>query len=423
MKTAIFGVLAASLAAAACGHQGGPPGGMQGGGGFSLPVSAAPITRGTIAQTFSVTGNVTPLLSASLSSVVSGNVLQVAAQIGQRVTKDELLVKIDDSPLQAQLQSAQAGLESAQAKLAQTRASSSGDVSSTNAALESARAANQTAQHTLQRDQTLLKEGFVSQSDVDQAWANAQAAQAQLRSAEVAAQNAALNPHSSSAARANLQNAQAEVDVAQAQVALIESQIGQTNVRAPFDGVVVARDVDPGSLAAPGTTLMEVSQIEPVYVDAGVSGQDLSFVHVGTPAAVTVGTIPNRSWQGSVAYLNSSAMPGTLTYMARIPIANSDLALRGGMVASVAFEQSRRSNVLLAPRAAVYQTDAGFSMFIIDAGKAKTIPVEVGIENDQQMEVSGPGLKPGVQAILNHAATLQPGMPVQVIPAQSRPQT
>jgi multidrug efflux pump subunit AcrA (membrane-fusion protein) len=88
------------------------------------------------------------------------------------------------------------------------------------------------------------------------------------------------------------------------------------------------------------------------------------------------------------------------------------------MVANVAFEQAHKAGVILAPRAAVFQTDTGFSMFIVDAGKSKSVPVEVGLQNDQLMEVTGPGLKPGVQAILNHAATLQPGMPVMVIPAQ-----
>jgi RND family efflux transporter MFP subunit len=391
---------------------------MQGGGAFAFPVSAAPLTRGTITQTFSVTGSVTPLQAASLSSVASGVVLAVNAQIGQRVSKGELLVKIDDGPILAQAQAAHASLLSAQARLAQTRANSTGDVASTNAGLDAARAANQTAQLTLHRDQDLLRKGFVSQSAVDQAWSDAMAAQSQLRSAEVAAQNAALTPNTASAARANMQNAQAEVGVAQAQVGLIDAQLAQTNVRAPFDGVVTLRNVDPGTLSSPSAVLMEVSQLDTVYVNAGISGESLSYVHVGTPVTVSVDSIPGRTWHGTVKYLNTSAAPGSLSYLARIPISNPDAALRGGMVANADFEQSHKSGVILAPRAAVFQTDAGFSMFIIDAGKSKSVPVEVGLQNDQLMEVSGPGLKAGVMAILNHAATLQPGMPVQPIPAQ-----
>lgn len=420
--------MAAVTATFGCAHQGGYPG-AGGAGGFAMPVSAAPLTRGTITQTFSITGTVSPLQSASLSSVASGNVLAVNAQIGQRVAKGDLLVKIDDGPLRAQLASAEANLESAQAKLAQTKASSSGDVASTGAGLEAAQAANQTAQTNLHRDQTLFKEGFVSQAALDQAWSDAMAAQAQLRSAQVASSNAALSPNQQSAAVANIHNAQAEVDVAQSQVSLIESQLAQTDVRAPFDGAVTARNVDPGSLAAPGTVLMAVSQLDPVFVDAGVSGAQLSFVRVGTPVTITVSSTPGRSWRGVVRYLNLSAVPGSLTYTARVQVANPDLTLRGGMVADVAFEQAHKAGVILAPRAAVFQTDTGDAMFVIE-GKgcpptvkqcAQSVPVDVGLQNDQQMEVAGPGLTPGMQAILNHSALLQPGTPVMVMPPGGGP--
>ncbi len=412
-------IVAAASAVTACAHQGGPPPGAMGN--FAMPVAAAPLTRGTIVQKFSVTGTVSPLLKADLSSVVSGTVLAVNAQIGQHASKGELLVQIDDGPLRAQLQSAQASLESAQARLAQTRANSSGDVASTNAGLAAAQAANQTAQTNLRRNQTLFKEGFVSQAAVDQSWSESMAAQSQLRSAEVAAANAALNPGQQSAAVANLKNAQAEVDVAESQVAQIESQIAQTEVRSPFDGTVTWRHVDPGSLASPNTTLMEVAQLNPVYVDVGVSGENLSNVRVGTTATVSVPTIPNRTWQGTVAYLNLAAEPGSLTYLARIQILNPDLTLRSGMVADVQFVLARKPGVILAPRAAVFQTDTGDAMYVIDGGKAKSVPVTVGLENDQQMEVAGPGLAPGVQAILNHSALLQPGTPVMVLPPQGGP--
>jgi len=414
--------LAGALAAVSCGHGGAPAGfGGGGAGGFSFPVAAAPLTRGQITHTFDVTGTVTPLLTADLSSVASGTVLAVNAQIGQHVSRGELLVQIDDGPLQAQLQSSRASLESAQAKLAQTRAGTSGDVASTNAGLLAARAANQTAQTNLRRDQTLFKEGYVSQQALDQAWSDAMAAQAQLRSAQVAAQNAQVNPTSQSVAQANLKDAQAAVSVAESQVSLIEAQIAQTEVRAPFDGVVTWRHVDPGSLASPNTTLMQVAQLDPVFVDTGISGSSLPYVRVGTQAKVTVSTVPGRAWTGTVQYFNLASEPGSLTYLARIRVPNRDLALRGGMVADVAFVQAKKSNVILAPRAAVFQTDAGMSMFVIDNGKAKQLPVEVGLENDQQMEVSGPGLKPGTMAILNHAATLQPGMPVMILPPQGGP--
>jgi len=411
MKIGAGIVLAVSVGTllSACGHRaGGPPGGGVGAmGGFAMPVSAEPVKLGAIATTFNVTSTVTPLQQASLSSVVSGNVLYVAHQIGEPVHKGELLVKIDDSTLRAQAAQAQAHLENLQATY-------NGGTKSAQAALESAKVAYNTDELNYQRDVSLYSQGFVSKADLDTARSQAASAQSAYQAAQVANQNASLTS-SDSAALADLRNAQAAVQQ-------IDAQIAQTNVTAPFDGVVTARNVDPGTLASPGTALAQVSQLDPVFVDAGISGDDLKYVHVGTPVDVTVDSVPGRVWHASVAYLNLAAEPGTLTYQTRVRVANPDLTLRGGMIATVAIVQSRKSNVLLAPRAAVFQTDAGYSMFIIQNGKAASIPVEVGLSNDQQAEVSGAGLRPGVMAILNHSVTLQPGMPVQVLPAGGPPQ-
>jgi HlyD family secretion protein len=394
-----------------CAHKGAGAYG-QGQAGFGgMPVSAQPLRLGSIASTFAVTSTVMPLQQASLSSVVSGNVLYVGFQIGQRVRKGELLVKIDDSTLRAQL-------AQAQAHLANLEATYGGGVRSAQANLDSAKVAYETSERTYQRDLQLFQQGFVSKQDLDQARSNAQSAQAAYQAAIVANENASLSS-GTSAALADLANARAAVQQ-------IEAQIVQTNVVAPFDGVVTARNVDPGALASPGTPLVQVSQLDPVFVDAGISGNDLQYVRVGTPVTVTVGTIPGRVWHASVAYLNLQSLPGTLTYQARVRVANPDFALRGGMIAAVNIVRSQKSNALLAPRAAVYQTDTGYSMFVAQPSKdqaghpilvAQSVPVDLGIANDQEAEVSGAGLHPGLEAILNHPVFLQPGMPVQIIPA------
>jgi HlyD family secretion protein len=413
-----FALLAAVALSACAPHSaGGPPGGA---GGFSVPVSAQPMKRGPIEQTFTVNAAVAPLQHAVLSSVVSGTVLSVNGQIGQRVSKGDLLVKIDDSTLQAQLSQNNALLAAAQARYASAKANASGTMASANAGLTSARSAAETADSTLRRDIVLFKQGYVSQQALDQQQAATAAADAALRAAEVGATNANLSG-SGSSALADLRNAQAAVTSASAASDLIQAQIAQTNVRAPFDGVIVSRGVDPGALAAPGSPLMVVDQLDPVYVNAGISGDQLKFVHAGTPVTVTVGSVPGRAWHGSVEYFNLSAEPGTVTYMARIKLANPDLKLRGGMVAQAAVVQARKSDALLAPTASVYQTDEGYAMFIIADGKAAVVPVELGLQNDQWTEVTGKGLAPNVQAILNHSATLQPGTPVQALSAGGGP--
>ena len=194
----------------------------------------------------------------------------------------------------------------------------------------------QTDERNYQRDQQLYGQGFVAKAALDQARSQAQASQSALQAAEVAYSNANVGS-ATSAASADVRNAAAAVQQ-------IEAQIAQTNVTAPFDGVLTQRNVDPGTLASPGTQLAQVSQLDPVFVDAGVwTGRDLQYVKVGTPVTVTVSSMPGRTWHAKVAYLNLASLPGTLTYQARVRVPNPDLALRGGMIASVAIERTRKT--------------------------------------------------------------------------------
>src|SRR6516165_7630563 len=185
-------LIAVSLTA--CAHHGGPPGGgpLGGGGNFAMPVAAAPISRGQIASTFSVTSTVVPLLQASLSSVISGNVLSVTHQIGEHVHQGELLVKIDDSTLRAQL-------AQAQAHLANLQATYYGGTKSATANLQSAKVTMQTDAANYQRDVELYSQGFVSKQALDQARSTAQASQAAYQAAQVANVNASLTSDTSAA--------------------------------------------------------------------------------------------------------------------------------------------------------------------------------------------------------------------------------
>lgn len=410
---------AAAVGQAGCAKKNAGPGGSQPGGGSqkaaAIPVTAAPIRKGNISSRFSLTGTVSPAQQANLSSVISGPVQSVAGQIGDRVAAGQLLVKIDDSTLRAQLQQDEAALAAAQAHLAQTQASDVGASATSNASLDSARVAYQNAQSNLRRNQQLFAQGYVSQSAIDQAQQQAATAQSQLRAAEVGAQNANLNGNNPSAAQAEIRNAQAAVAQAQAGITYVNAQIAQTSVAAPFSGVITQRSVDPGSLAAPATTLMQVSQLDPIFVNVGIPDTDLQYVRAGSGATTTVDSLPGRTWHGHVTNLNAATAQGTLSYLARIATPNQDLSLKAGMVANVTFAQATRRGVQLVPRGAVVQTDSGNAIYIVVNGKAKMVPVKLGVQTDNDAEVSGAGIRSGTLAITQRPDSLQDGSAVSVV--------
>lgn len=397
----------------------------------ALPVTVAVARRGNISERLTLSGVIAAKQQANISSVVTGQVLSVNANVGDQVSAGELLVKIDDSTLRAQLQQNESNLAEAQANLAQTQSGNVGAAASANANLQSAQVAYQTAMTNLSRNQQLLRQGYVSQSAVDQAQQQAAAAQAQLRSAQVAAQNANLGGRTTSSAQSQIRSLQAAAGQAAAAVRFVEAQIQQTVITAPFSGVLTQRSVDPGALASPGTPLVQVSQLDPVFVNIGIPEEDLPYIHAGTEVDVTLDALPGHVWNGTVSTVNAATTQGTLSYLAHVILPNKTLALRAGMVANGAFVKAQRRDVLLVPRAALFQNDNGDAVYVLAKpqgcakcdGKAKAINVRRGLQTDSESEVSGPGIGPGTRIIVQRPDQLHDGSPVSVSSAGGQAQS
>lgn len=382
-----------------------------------VPVSAAPIRQGAIESTYTLTGTIIAGQQANLSSVISGQVRAVNAQIGDRVSKGDLLVQIDDASLRATLAQNEAALAASEARLRSSVANNTGTASTTQAGLASAQVAYDTASANLKRTQSLFRQGFVSQSAIDQASSQFAAAQSALRSAQVAAQNANMSNGSASSAQADIAGLRAAQAQDAAAVQFTLTQISQAAVTAPFDGVVTQRSVDPGSLASPGTPLLQVSAMDPAFVAVGIPDSDLGSVKAGTSATITLSSLPGKTWTGSVANLNAATNAGTLSYLARIAIPNPLLALKAGMVADVAFVAARHNRALIVPRSAIAATQDGSAVYFVEKGKAKLVAVTVGLQTQDQAEISGAGIAAGKTVITQRPDSLQDGSPVQVVTA------
>lgn len=381
-----------------------------------LPVTAQPAKIGTLVSTFALTGTVVPARQSNLASVISGTVRDVNVQIGDHVSAGQVLVQIDDSTLQAQLSQDEATLAEAQARLRQESATNRGAAMTTSSSLQSAQIAYDTAVANDQRNESLFRQGYISQQAVDQSRSDLASAAAALRSAQVAAQNASMSSEQSgSAAQADIASMQAAVSADAAAAATVQTQIAQATVRAPFDGIVTQRNVDPGSLASPGTPLVQVSQLDPAYVNVGIPDSDLQYVKPKSQATVTVDALSGRTWHGVVDNLNAAAGQGTLTYLARISLPNTDTALKAGMVANVTFIAAHVNGVLIVPRGAIASTDSGSVVYVVENGKAKMRPVTVGLQAQDSAQIKGAGITAGTLVITQRPDALADGSPVKVV--------
>lgn len=456
-------VLATALAA--CGSKGGS---AQQKGPPPLAVDVAQAHRQDIATYVTLDGQIAPVQEATLSTPQSGNVTAVYVNEGQRVHRGELLAKLDDATLRAQLaqqqaivQQQSAALSGASLQAPVTAAQASNTIVTAQQQLAAARngvqtaeAAYRSAKATYDADRQLLAQGYVAQTAFQQA-------QAQYVSAEQALNNARDTERQAQVAlraarsqgtnavpiqREQIAQTRGQLAAAQAQVRLLQTQIAQTNINAPFDGVVTARLLDPGAFASPNQPVVRVSQIDPVYLNVNVPDEDLAYVRSGTPVNFTTSSIANRSYRASVMDVNATPTQGTLSYRARIRVPNPDNALRGGMLVSVNVRKEFHPNAIVVPRTAVFQSESGANVFTVvnlpsqpggasanggggaaangraggagGAGgkqggppvklmQARVVPVQVGLQTDTLAEVRSPEIASGTTVITTRPDALQ----------------
>ena len=274
--------------------------------------------------------------------------------------------------------------------------------SQTSDAARSAKAALDNAQLTYNQDQQLFKQGYVSQSQLVQARSAYVAAQTQYQSAVANQQSTAVSSSSAAADRAAVQSAQAQANT-------LRTEIGQTALYAPFEGVITARLMDPGAMASPGTPVLRLDKVDTVWINVNVPDEDLAYVRAGTPVTFTTSTSGQR-FVAHISAVNAVPTQGTLSYQARIRQVNPGDILRGGMLVSVTVQQARHDNAIVVPRQAVAQSDRGTAVFVVGADKkAKEVPVQVGLQTDTLSEVRSPLVGPGTTVITTRPDALQDG--------------
>lgn len=396
-----------------------------------LAVDAQQATRQDIATYIQLDGQITPLQQSNLSLSQSGTLAAVYVTEGNRVSKGQLLAKIDDSTLRAQLAQAKATLagstlsgpvtvqQNSTALIAaqQNLANAKNNVTSAQAAYDNAKV-------VFDGDQSLYKQGYVAQTALEQARSQYVAAQQTLNNNKelLRAAQSALK-----AAQTNLTNndvQKTQVAANQAQVRQLETAIEQTSLIAPYGGVVTARLLDPGAFAGPNQNILQISQIDTVYVNANVPDDQLSYVRKGTDVSFTTSSLPGVTYRGRVFDVNAVPSQGTLSYRARIVESNPGDRLRGGMLVTVAVRQAYHPNALVVPRTAVFQSDSGASVFTIVDGKpgpdgkptkiAKQVPVTVGLQTDVLSEVRGASFGPGTLVVTTRPDALADGSTVAV---------
>ena len=333
----------------------------------------ATVDRGDIDVTVSATGNPNAVVTVQVGSQVSGNILALFADFNTKVTKGQLIARIDPAPFQTKVNQAQASLDAARAAVANGEAvvqqalagiqAARSTLAAAQANVVKAGAVVEDAKVKVDRRVVMVSQGADAKEDLETAETTYKSAIAD-RTALEAQQHAAEDEVN--VAQSQLTVAKAQVSANQAQVkqataALQAAQIDldHTNITAPVDGVVVSRNVDVGqtvaaSLSAP-TLFLIAQDLTKMQVDTNVSEADVGRVRVDQPATFTVDAYPGRTFTGTVTSIREAPInvQNVITYDAVIGVSNPDLSLFPGMTANVKILVAERPKALRIPNGAL----------------------------------------------------------------------
>jgi RND family efflux transporter MFP subunit len=166
-------------------------------------------------------------------------------------------------------------------------------------------------------------------------------------------------------------------------------------IRAPFDGVVTERHVDPGALipqatgTTGGTPILSLSTLKPLRVYSQAPQEVAPFLKDNDPANVTVSDYPGRNFAGKIARHPEALDPATRTMLVEIDLPNNDGALLPGMYAHVAFEVHAPEKALLVPDDSLVYRDGKPLVPVVRDNKLRLVPVQLGRDTGASVEVSG----------------------------------
>jgi HlyD family secretion protein len=407
--------------------------------GEELQYRTVAVQHGDVNVAISATGNPNAVVTVQVGSQVSGTILALLADFNTRVTKGQLIARIDPAPFQAKVDQAQANLDAARASVANAQAvvqQASANIQAANSSLAAAQANVLKAEAIEEDDKVkvdrrviMVSKGADAQEDLETAETTYKSSVAD-HNALVAQQHAVEDSVRVAQAQLNVANSllaanQAQVKQYTAALQSAQLDLDHTNIKAPVDGVVVSRNVDVGqtvaaSLAAP-TLFLIAQDLTKMQVDTNVSEADVGRVQVNQPATFTVDAYPGRVFQGTVTSVRKAPInvANVITYDAVIGVENEDSKLFPGMTANVKILVNQRQNVLKVPNAALRYHPASETIaagaaagvrkgaapqqavWLLDANnKEQRVVVTTGESDGAYTEVMQGSLKDGDRAIV-----------------------
>jgi HlyD family secretion protein len=361
-----------------------------------VPVVVSPVVRGKAIDAVYATGTVEAEDRVQVKAKASGSIAEIVVKEGRTVKKGDLLARIDNPVVSYELKRGQADLSAAAAQ----SGTNAPQVSALRGQWKATEAELVSARQDLERIEKLAQTGSVSAAEVDRGRARVAQLEGTLASNE--AQQRALRIDLSANAARQAANVQS-----------LASRVADTEVRAPLDGVVLAKSAEVGEVVGVNQTLFKVGDTTRLILEVSVDEADIGRVHdakgaaPASPVAVSLYAFPKQIFRGSVFEVLPDANRDRKAFLVKVSFEKPPEGLRSGMSAEVNIVAGEHEGALLAGTESI--SDDG--LFMVRDGRAQRQKVKIGFRDLLRAEILS-GVNEGDMVVVSGQDHLSDGIRV-----------
>jgi len=335
-----------------------------------LPVAGHSVIRGEVTAEVMGTGTLEARVQAVVSSKISGRILEVLADQGDQVEEGQILLRLDDRELKQQVEIARSALAAANASVERVEAE----------ALR-AQAVLSQVQVDHRRNKQLFAARSISTTEIERSAQALEVAEAELAKS-----------------KASVVEAKKNLIVAQNTLDYHLARLGDTVIKAPFSGLIVRRDKEPGDIVVPGTSIFLLISTKELWVSAWVDETEMAGLAPGQNARIIFRSEPEHPYPGKVVRLGREADRETRQFIVDVKPDRLPAMWAVGQRAEVFIETARKANAVLLPSNALLVDKGRIGILVDDHGRAAWRSVKIGLRGKDKVEIVE-GLEPGETVI------------------------
>ncbi len=334
-----------------------------------VPVEIESIKTDTLLEKATVNGQIYPSKDVMILPKTPGKVSRINVEIGDKVSKDQILFVLDDEDIQKQVKQANAALNAA------------------NKSYEITSEQIKNAQINFERTKELYEKGAIPKSQYEQA--------------ELAASEKALEA------------AQAQVNQAQISYDQLKEALDNTIIKAPIDGIVSSMNIDEGEFASNAQPAMNLIDVDQLYVQINVTENIVSKIKEGQEVSISIDSL-SKQIKGKIDKIHPASDPRTKLYPVKININNEEQEIMAGMFVKVVLQTNIRENVLVVKGDSVVEKNGKSYVYIVEDDNAVQKDVITGLDVGSYIEIKE-GLRENEKVIIKGQNYVEDGTKVKVV--------